>query len=297
VYPSIKYNGGLCVSLLRDDNPQFEEKNPPSTRVERINQGTNMLVSGTVMDIPFPIEVSGLSEDSTDLPYTILFDDGTTASTPLSQMAGLIPPPPITPSAADGDDSLLPPFLCLNSRITFEHKGQYHKGYLNQLNGVYQFSYKSHINKRKEDWGVPLPNLPSTWVDICVEGILVSGHVPHSFLWSPVSSTPTTFDPVASFVSAINLHRDCPPSLLKALADSHPNRELWLESFLKEKGGIQQLDTYKKIMLGEYPALRKKGVPQAIPPMCVLAIKKDENLRPLCAKSQIIVLGNHKDRI
>jgi hypothetical protein len=245
VYPSIKYDGGLFVSLLCDDNPQFEEKYPPVTRVERVNPGTNMLVLGTIMDIPFPINVSGLSKDSTDLPYTILFDDGITASIPLSQMAGLIPPPPITPSAADRDNSLLPPFLCLNSWIAFEHEGQYHKGYLSQLNGVYWFSYKSHINKRKEDWGVPLPNLPLTWVDMCVESILVPGHVFHSFLWSSASSTPTTFDPVASFVSAINLHRDCPPSLLKALANSHHDRELYLESFFKEKCSIQQLDTYK----------------------------------------------------
>jgi hypothetical protein len=29
--------------------------------------------------------------------------------------------------------------------------------------------------------------------------------------------------------------------------------------------------------------------------MCVLTIKKDKNLLPLCAKSRIVVLGNHKD--
>ena len=49
--------------------------------------------------------------------------------------------------------------------------------------------------------------------------------------------------------------------------------------------------------LGEYRALRKKGAPKAIPTMCVLTIKKDENLLPLRAKSRIIVLGNHEDRI
>jgi hypothetical protein len=154
--------------------------------------------------------------------YTILFDKGTTASIPLPQMADLIPPPLIMPSAADGNDSLLPPFLCLNSWITFEHEGQYHKSYLSLLNGVYWFSYKSHVNKRKKDWGIPLPNLPSTLIDMCVEGILISGHVSHFFLWSPASSTQTTFDPMASFVSAINLHWDCPPLLLKVLANSHP---------------------------------------------------------------------------
>jgi hypothetical protein len=37
---------------------------------------------------------------------------------------------------------------------------------------------------------------------------------------------PTTFDPVASVVSAVNFHKDCPPSLLKALADTHPDQEI-----------------------------------------------------------------------
>ena len=31
--------------------------------------------------------------------------------------------------------------------------------------------------------------------------------------------------------------------------------------------------------------------------MCVLTIKKDENLLPLRAKSRIVVLGNHEDRL
>ncbi len=256
-----------------------------------------MLVSGTVMDIPFPIEVSDSTTDTMDLPYTILFDEGTTASIPLSQMANLSSPPPVQLTVADGSDSLLPPFLRLSSCITFEHEGQYHKGYLSQLDGVYHFSYKSHVNKCWEDWGVPLPNLASNWVDLCVEGILFPGHVSHLFLWLQSSSTPTSFDPVAPFVSTVNLHRDCSPSLLKALADSHPDREVWLDSFFKEKRGIQALDTYQKITLGEYRAIREKGAPRAIPTMCVLTIKKDKNLRPLCAKSCIIVLGNHEDGV
>jgi hypothetical protein len=224
-----------------------------------------MLVSGTVMNIPFPIEVSDSTMDMTDLPYTILFNDGTTASIPLSQMANLIPPPPVQLTAADGSDYLLPPFLRLNSCITFEHKGQYHKGYLGQLNGVYHFFYKSHVNKHWEDWGVPLPNLASNWVDLCVEGILLPGHVSHLFLRSQSSSTPTTFDPVASFVSAVNLHCDCPPSFLKALANSLPDREIWLNSFFEEKRSIQALDTYQKITLGEYRALRGNRGPSCYP--------------------------------
>ncbi len=292
-YPSIKYDGGLFVSLLRDDNPQF-----PGTRVERLDPATGTLVSGTVMDIPFPVDVSDTSDMACgNPPYTILFDNGTSASIPLSEMASIIPPPPVVPSTPDGTDHLLPPFLRINSCITYEHDGQYHKSFLGQHDGVYRFSFKSHVNKRKEDWGVPLPNLTSNWVDLCLEGILVPGHVSHTFLCSSTSPMASTFDPVASFVSAVNLHRDYPPSLLKALVDTHPNRDVWLASFYEEKRGIEQLDTFTKISLGEYRALREKGAPKAIPTMCVLTIKKDEQLRPLRAKSRIVVLGNHEDRV
>ena len=140
-----------------------------------------------------------------------------------------------------------------------------------------------------------MPNLTSNWVDLCVEGILVPGQVSHSFLCLSASPTATTFDLVASFVSAVNLHR--PPLLLKALADTHLDKEVWLASFFEEKCGIKQLDMYKKIGLGKYRSLREKGVPREIPTMCVLTIKNYKQLRPLRAKSWIVVLGNHEDWI
>ena len=110
---------------------------------------------------------------------------------------------------------------------------------------VYRFIFKSHANKRKEEWGVDLPNLPTTWINLCVEGILVPGHVSHSFLQPSTSPHHSTFDPVASFVSAVNLHCECPPTLLRALADSHPDREIWLAIYREEKEGIQSLDLPK----------------------------------------------------
>ncbi len=132
-------------------------------------------------------------------------------------------------------------------------------------------------------------------MDLCVEGFLLPGHVSHTFLRSLPSPQVSTFDPVASFVSALNLYRDCPPTLFKALADLHPDQEVWLKSYQEERGGLQSLDTYHKITLGKYPTLYKKGAPQALPTMCILTIKRDENLLPQHAKSQIVVLGNHKD--
>jgi hypothetical protein len=106
----------------------------------------------------------------------------------------------------------------------------------------------------------------------------------------------STFDPVANIISVINLHRDCPPSLLQALATSHPDREVWLQSYYEEKNGIESLGTFKCLTLGKYQALREKGAPKAIPAMCVLTIKKDEQLMPLQAKSRIMVLGNRESR-
>jgi hypothetical protein len=140
----------MFVSLLCDDNPHFEEKYPPGTKVERVDPVTNMLLSGTVMDIPFSIEALASSEDSMDFLYTILFDNGTTALIPLSQMADLISPPPVTSSTVAGANTLLPPFFCLIYCITCKHEGQYHKGYLSQHDGIFWFSYKSNVNKCKD---------------------------------------------------------------------------------------------------------------------------------------------------
>ncbi len=76
------------------------------------------------MDIPFPLDPSG---DGSVPLYTILFDNGMTASIPLSDMASIILlPPTFNVDDSDSHDFLLPPFLHLNSKITFEHEGQYH---------------------------------------------------------------------------------------------------------------------------------------------------------------------------
>ncbi len=252
VYADLKYDGGLFCLLYWDANPSFEEKYPPGTCVKHINPSTNMLLAGTVMDIPLPVGISNDGVDVPDHPYSILFDNGTFASIPLSKMAGIILKPLVVIQASDSQDSLLPPVLCLKSKTTYEHDGQYHKSFLGKQDRVYCFIFETHVNKCKEDWGVDLPNLPITWVDLCVEGVLIPGHVSHTFLHSDASPHPTTFDPVASFVSAINLHKDCPPTLIKALADSHPDREVWLESYYEEKCGIESMGTFEKIALGEY---------------------------------------------
>ena len=102
------------------------------------------------MDIPFPTDVS---DYTSNVSYMILFNNGAFASIPLSKMAFFIPASPVDVATCDSQDSLLPPFLQLNSKITYEHAGQYHKGYLRKPDGVFRYVSKSHVNKRKEDWG------------------------------------------------------------------------------------------------------------------------------------------------
>jgi hypothetical protein len=129
VYPSLNYDGGLFCSLFWDENVPVEELYPPGTRVERLDPATNMLLAGTVMDIPL------LTAPLGSTLYHVLFDNGTFASIPFAEMESLIPAPPLpssTPmdSSSNGSSSFLPPFLSVNSRITYEHNGAYHKGFL-----------------------------------------------------------------------------------------------------------------------------------------------------------------------
>jgi hypothetical protein len=102
---------------------------------------------------------------------------------------------------------------------------------------------------------------------------------------------------MANFVSAASFIWECPCSLLTALADKHPDYDIWMHRFWEEKDSIISMDTYNTITLMQYRALREKGTPRAIPTMCVLTIKPDKMMNPHCAKSCIVVLGNHKDRI
>ncbi len=212
------------------------------------------------MDIPLHSNSDGLAM------YLIFFDNGTSASIPLADMASLIPRPPILEESlsipsSDNDSLLLPPFLQIGSHITYEHIGTYHKGFLTcNKCGTYCFSFKTHINKKSEDWGVNIPNLPFTWADLCIEGVLLPGHVAHSFIRSSSHNPPhlTTFDPAANICNPVNLHRDFPPSLLQALASTHPNCEVWLQSYYEEKRGIEDMGTFRKITLGEYRTLHAK---------------------------------------
>jgi hypothetical protein len=268
VYHDIKYDGGLFCQLLRDKNPPVEEPHPPSTCIEQVNPTFNRLLTRMLMDIPFP---SPLSDPPLPPSYTIIFDNGTSASTPSwrwrtsFQSHRLLLPQPTprpVPSCHHFYSSIPKSPTSMTASTT--------RGTSQKLMGSTNFHSNSTSTSAKRNGVFPC---------------------------SPTSPHGSTFDLVASFVSAVNLHCNCPPTPLKALADSHPYHEVWLKIYEEEIEGIQSMNTYCKITLGEYQALCEKGAPKAIPTMCILRIKKDENLLPLHAKSHIVVLGNHKDQV
>jgi hypothetical protein len=88
--------------------------------VERLDPSTNILVTGTVMDVPFSGDVLDSSKIAT---YTILFNNGKTSSVPISEMASIIPSPSVRYRVVNKTHVLLPPFLQLSSKITYQHKG------------------------------------------------------------------------------------------------------------------------------------------------------------------------------
>jgi hypothetical protein len=109
---------------------------------------------------------------------------------------------------------------------------------------------------------------------MCIEGVLIPGLVSRTFLCSSASPQHSTFDSVTSFVSAVNLHHECPPIFIWAFVDSHPDCKVWLQSYYVEKQGIECLGTFMKMTPREYQAHCKKGAPKAIQTMCIFKIKK-----------------------
>ncbi len=138
VYPDLRYDGGLFCSLVCDGGAPMEEPYPPGTRVERIDPTSQLLLAGTVMDIPLSADAKGTPS------YLVLFDNGTSASILLPEMPSMIPALPVSMSdTAASLPELLPPFLSINSQVTYEHNGTYHTGFLScKPCGMYCFSFR-----------------------------------------------------------------------------------------------------------------------------------------------------------
>ena len=286
---NLRYDGGLIAGLYRDGHSNVPEPYPPGMPFRIIledGSDTTAIVSsipfrdasGDVVSDKYHLQCS----DGSLLPKTLLELDELAAS-PANQAAVQRSKPDLPEVAS------LPVWLQHGSKVTFDKDGEFHKGFIIMSpNGVPRFSCRRQMSSREESWGVNLPNLLTEWPMLTQDNTLIPSWSYSTFL-RPAS---THMHINVSHVSACHLKESCPASLRQALASSHPDRDTWLESYYEEKQALVDNDTYVKLSLAEYRRLRRKGASKAIPSMCVLVVKNDENLNPHRAKSRIVVLGN-----
>lgn len=306
-FPSrITFDGGLVCGLQSNNTDPAPEPFPPGTRVNVLIDGINQ--RGTIQNIPLPsspledtavVTPSGHIEpnDENSMKYTVLLDNNTTHELTFNDL--LTPPadsPPVDPSAPSTVWAGIPSrYLHQDAKITLEHDGTYHKGYLNYSpESGFEFLVRRNVRSKKIDFRVPLPNFARTWTTLLAEETLLFGHTTVSSFLRPGSYNNS---PSANHVSAKNLINPCPPSLTKALHSSNPDRHVWLDSYKEEKGGLEQLDVFERISKKQYLHLKRTGrIGKALPSMCVLVVKPDKDGNPIRAKSRIVVLGNFEDR-
>eukprot|EP00804_Cyclotella_cryptica_P016077 CCRYP_004202-RA/>CCRYP_004202-RA protein AED:0.18 eAED:-0.12 QI:0/0/0/1/0.5/0.33/3/0/1917 len=273
-------DGSLACGLLRNSTDPIPEPFPPGTRVTLIRD--NAPIKGTITNIPTPSTSSLLqtaaltcdssTPDSSSLSpsrYTILLDNGTTTECEFEELAPSEQKQLNSPSSSFPNPfRSLPSWLQQDSKVTLDCNGAFHKGYLH---------YCPH------------------WTTLCADNTLLPGHNTISSFLKPNSSNNA---PSAHFVSAKNLLHPCPPSLVKALHPSNPDRDIWLRSYQEEKGGLESMQVFERINKKQYLLLKRSGrIGKALPSMCVLVVKTDKDGKPNRAKSRIVVLGNFEDRI
>jgi hypothetical protein len=99
----------------------------------------------------------------------------------------------------------------------------------------------------------------------------------------------------ANHVSATDLKDGVPGSFLRSMRPDHPDQAIWRDLYREEAEGLKEQNTYTTILAKEYH--EKYSDMQVIPSMCVQTVKKNETGNPVRAKSRIVALGNHEERI
>eukprot|EP00956_Cyclotella_meneghiniana_P005594 scaffold7180_cov50-Cyclotella_meneghiniana.AAC.3 len=301
----IAFDSGLVCGLQSNNTDPRTEPFPPGTRVNVLVDGVTE--RGTIQHVPMPIspllepnaEIGPQGGENSEISttYTVLLDTNKTVEL---TFADLLSPstdtPPVNPAAPTTVWQGIPSrYLHQDAKITYEHDGTYHKGYLSYSEQTgFEFLVRRNSRSKKVDFRVPLPDFSQNGTTLLAEEKMLFGHTTVSSFLRRDSYNNA---PSANHVSAKNLINPCPPSLNKALHPSNPDRHVWLESYKEEKGGLEQLEVFERISKKQYLHLKRTGrIGKALPSMCVLVIKPDKNGNPVRAKSRIVVLGNFEDR-
>ena len=180
---SIKYDGGLTCGLFRNRTDPTPEPFPPGTRVNVEHNGST--VRGTIQNVPLIssslVQSSASSPEDSPTKYVIHLDNGTTTEATFEDLTKVgtptASPNSTTPSAFEG----LPSFLQHNSKITMDHDGAFHKGYLQYTTeGGFCFEVRRNPRSRKVEWTVPLPGFKQNWPSLVGEDISLFPAIPQS---------------------------------------------------------------------------------------------------------------------
>ena len=144
---SLHFDGGLICGLLKNNTDPIHEAFPLGTRVSI--QHKDFLVQGAINNIPLPVSTiikyatsplsnqSDYSSQSSELPesrpYVILLDSSIyvkkSNDDPIKAGMDDVSPPSSTNNAADLEG--IPHFLRHDSKLMMDHKGGFHKVYIN----------------------------------------------------------------------------------------------------------------------------------------------------------------------
>ena len=67
----------------------------------------------------------------------------------------------------------LPAWLQHGSKVTYNHAGEFHKGFIMiGRDGAARFSCQYQRSSKEESWGVTLPNLITEWPGMSIDNII-----------------------------------------------------------------------------------------------------------------------------
>ena len=113
-----------------------------------------------------------LLDTQESLPCVILLYSGTTVDKSYDDLiqASLDDTPPSNSPRNSAALEGIPHFLCHDSKVTMDHKGGFHMGYINSSpESGFQFIFISNTRSRKVDFSIPLPYFKQHWTTLLVD--------------------------------------------------------------------------------------------------------------------------------
>ena len=178
--------------------------------------------------VPETLEQESITSDEQTSPsYVILLDNFITVERSYDDLIKDTQDDTSTPKSPRNAAALegIPHFLCHDSRVTMDHKGAFHKGYINYSPETgFKFIVRRNVISIKIDFSVTLPDFKQHWTTLIGDDRLFPGHsTVISFLKLATSDKNA---PSLNYISAKQLISPCLPSLCKALDSSNPDRQV-----------------------------------------------------------------------